>query len=139
MSKIGRPTTYKDEYVQEAYKFFDKPLFEKVQKEVATNKGVVTINEERPNMMPTIEGFACYLGIHKQRLYEWSVKHKDLADALDFGRQRMKEFLNYHALQGNYNSGYAKFFAINSTDMVEKKEIEHTVNEIKIDDADKAL
>lgn len=133
-SKVGRPTKYEERFIEECYKFFDKELYTIIKKQVAGQKGMFEIEEREPNMMPTIEGFACHLRLHKDTIYDWAKQEdkKDFSDALDFGRQKMKEFLNYHALMGNYNSGYAKFFAINATDMVEKKEVEVTGEGAKI-------
>lgn len=130
--KYGRPTKYKEEYIQACYEFFDRELYTDYAREVPTRDGVTTIIEREPNRIPTIEGFALELMVNKTTLYEWAKHHKEFSNALNYGRQKQKEFLNFHSLMGNYNAAYAKFFAINATDMVEKKEVEHSGNSISI-------
>ncbi len=136
---VGPPTKYRDEIPQELLAYFSKPLYEVIQKEVATNSGVQVVNDLRPSEFPSIEGFCGKLLISKQTFHNWTKEHPQLMDAYKVCKDLQKRHLVEHGLQGNYNSSFAKFVAINCTDMVEKKEIEHTVNEIKIDETDKAL
>lgn len=126
---VGRPSKYSEKFIDQLYEFADRPLYENVIKEQLSNRGdIVEVSVERPNRIPTIEGFALHIRVNKSSVYLWAKEYPDFSTALEYLRHKTKEFVNYHALMGNYNGGYAKFFAINATDM---KSTEHTVNDNK--------
>jgi hypothetical protein len=58
MATMGRPTSYNEKYIEEILTYFNQPLYILKEKEVASGGRMVKIKEEKPNSMPTFEGFA---------------------------------------------------------------------------------
>ena len=61
---MGRPTKYKQEFVEEVEKY------------------LATTGKEQMNL-PKIESFAIWLDVNKDTLYEWKKKYPEFSDALD--------------------------------------------------------
>lgn len=59
----GAPTKYKSEFVDEVDRY------------------ISTTGKEQMNL-PTVEGFAIYLGVSRDSLYEWSKIYKEFSDTL---------------------------------------------------------
>lgn len=140
---LGVPTKYRKEIPQEMIDFFNRPLMKAQQVEVLTKTGQIKmVTEMVANELPTIEKFCCDLMISKSTLHEWIKIHPELSNAYDFAKQAQKNHLLQNGLSGNYNGSFAKFVAINCTDMVDKVETEHSVNKdtlklaYGLDDAD---
>jgi hypothetical protein len=139
---LGAPTKYTDDVPKRLMDFFNRPLYKIEQVEVMTKQGIQKINETVANELPTIEKFCADLMIHKSTLLAWVEKYPILSDAYSFAKQSQKNHLLQNGLNGRYNSGFAKFVAINCTDMVDKIETEHSVNKdtlklaYGLDDAD---
>ena len=70
---IGRPTTYKPEYCDRVYEYLS------------------TTGREQTEL-PTIEGFAVYLGAARSSLYKWKEEHEEFSDTLD-------DILTYQKIQ----------------------------------------
>jgi hypothetical protein len=139
--KQGAPTKYKDDIPQKMIDFFNRPLMKAQQVEVLTKTGQIKlVTEMVANELPTIEKFCCDLMISKETLHQWIKKYPVLTDAYKFAKQAQKNHLMQNGLSGNYNSAFAKFVAINCTDLVDKVVTEHQGNiEIVIDNDDSAL
>lgn len=130
---LGRPKSFKPEYVDLMIEYFSKPLFEEVVEEVASAGRVIKIKKQRPSNMPTFDEFAWELGHDVATLRRWA-KDESLPDfcaAYALCKQKQKVFLNYHGLTGGYNPGFAKFVAINCTD--QKDRVVHEVGEINLE------
>lgn len=139
-NKGGRPTKYTEDMPKIMLEWFDRPLDQIKKVEVATPKGIQVLNEERPNRLPTVEGFCRFLGIHKDTLHEWRKKHKLFADALRKCKAIQMEHLIQHTLEGSYNANFAKFLAVNISDYTDKKEVKNEGKiEINIDKDDNDL
>lgn len=125
---VGRPTDYNPELCNELIDFFDRPYY--IQREFVhgpkNNTKVEIITE--PNRIPSVEAFLREKKILKGTFYRWVERHTELSDALAHSRSILKDFLNHHALHGNFNSAYAKFFAINATDMRDQPKVEVSGN-----------
>jgi hypothetical protein len=109
---------------------FDRPLY------------TIDIDGNKtPSKLPTIERFCCDIDIVTSTFYEWNKKYPDLSSAFKKAKAYQKDQLMQMALMGIYKEGFAKFVAINITDMKDK--IEHTVEKasitVKIDKDDKEL
>lgn len=113
MAKVGRPTAYKEEYIEAV----DDYLAENID----------SYEENRFNVnLPTIEGFAVYIGVNKSSLYEWSEKHERFSDSLEKILHEQQKRLINSGLSGQYNSTIAKLILSSNHGMSEKNEIDHT-------------
>jgi len=107
MAKVGRPTEYAKEYIN------------KVDKYLADHKDDISTKKVD---LPTIEGFALFLGVNKTSLYEWEKIHPVFSNALDKIRTEQQTRLINEGLSGNYNSTIAKLILSSNHGMREKSE-----------------
>lgn len=118
--KMGAPVKYHDGVPDQLIQFFDRPLFQDIN------------GKTMPNFLPTIEKFCFDINIATSTFYEWCKKYDDLSSAFDQAKQIQKNQLIQLSLLGFYKEGFAKFVAINITDMRDSKEVSHDVsNEVK--------
>lgn len=123
MAEKGRPTDYKPEYCEKIIEYFDKDPIKEVK--LKDKNGKETI-EEIPADFPTFEGFAVSIKVHRETLLNWKKKHKEFFDAYTVCQDIQKNILIQNGLRGNYNCLFAKFVAINATDMRDKQELQHS-------------
>jgi hypothetical protein len=123
---FGRPTAYQEDYCQQIISHFDQPLYVDKIKEVASGGRAVKITEEKPNSMPTFESFAGKIGVTHNTLRNWCKEYPDFLSAYSYCKDIQKKFIIEHGMMGNYNPGFAKFVAINVTDLQDK-----VVHEVK--------
>lgn len=126
--KRGRPTKYKEKYAEDLVKYFQFKE-ETYTEEVASQGKAIEVKKTRLDF-PTIEGFCSSIGVSKQCFHEWVPKHELFGDAYRIAKQNQKHILIKGGLNGEFNSGFAKFVAINCTDMVDRTEMK-TENEHK--------
>lgn len=134
--KVGRHTKYKLRYCKALIKFFDSepyedreiPHYEKSGKKDKDNKPIVVwVDYKRmPNKLPTLRDFAKSIEVSTVAVYDWMKKHKAFLNAFTHAQELRKWFLIQNGLQGLYNPLFAKFTAINITDMVDKSDVEHS-------------
>jgi len=125
--KMGRPTKYKPEYAEQLIQFFNVPLTTTKIKTYTTKAGTVIEEEiKEPNIFPTFERFACDLETSTQVLIEWTKRFPDFNDAYTRAKLMQKNFLLQSALPGRYNPVFAKFAAVNLTDMRDQVSVEHS-------------
>jgi len=106
---MARPTKYQKKFVKDA----DKYLAE--HKDETEKKLKVKL--------PTIEGFAQYIGVHKSTLYEWEVEYDEFSDALEKIRAEQQQRLINMGLSGDYNSTIAKLILSSNHGMREKSDV----------------
>lgn len=128
---MGRPETYRKEWCDLLVKYFSVSLYETKTKEIVSAGRVVVATEEVPRDMPSIHGFCVDHNIPRRTLYDNAKKHEELSHTLDWCREQQVRFLMAHGLNGNYNSGFAKFLLINMSDYREKVDKEVS-GEIKV-------
>lgn len=152
MSKeIHGNSLYKEEYCQKIYDFFNKEPFEIYLIEDGKDKGKTAYT---PTKLPTLEAFANSIFVHRDTLHEWSKnENKDkyrgviktvngeefelsFSDALKHAKQLQYDILVQNGLFGNYEKTFAKFVAVNVTDMRDKQEVHQTVTEAPIIEED---
>lgn len=118
----GAPTKYHDAVPSELVNFFERPFFEYDQE-----------GNKMPSRLPTIERFCCDIDIVTSTFYEWCKKYPELSSAFKKAKQYQKDQLMQMSLMGIYKEGFAKFVAINCTDMKDKVETKAEVKtEIKL-------
>lgn len=127
----GRPSLYQDKFIDEMMTYFDQPLYIMKKKQVASGGRKVEIEEEKPNSMPTFEGFAQSIGVIHETLRNWGKDHPEFFAAYKACKDIQKKFITEHGMMGNYNPGFAKFIAVNVTDL--KDRVTHEVESGKIE------
>ncbi len=117
----GRPTKYRRKYCEELIAYFSVEPTKEVTKTITTKHGTV-IEEpvQRAIRLPSLERFAANIGVSKQTVITWTENHPEFLDAYKRAKDLQKDILNTNGLLGLYDAGYAKFVAVNCTDMVEK-------------------
>lgn len=134
MAQVGRPTKYKEEYidmVDEYLKLHQDIELEKIG--LKSDKGYEKIDYILKVNLPTIEGFALYIGVNKTSLYEWEKKEPLFSNALDKIRVEQQTRLINEGLAGNYNPTIAKLILSSNHGMREKSEQDITSGGEKID------
>ena len=124
-NKGGRPTKYKPEYCKEIIKYFSTEPYSKTK----DHKFI-------PNRLPTLLRFAMSIGVNVDTLHEWVRQNKEFSEAFNTAKELYKQFLSDNGLLGLYNSNFAKFIAINTTDMIEKVQVSGNIafNHEELDD-----
>lgn len=98
--EFGRPTAYRPEYCDDIVTYFNVP---------AKTDGTAT-------EFPTVQDFACKIGVTVATLLNWCDKYPDFAQAYALARQKQESILLKNAMDGGYSAQFAKFFAINCFD-----------------------
>lgn len=126
-SPVGRPTDYRKKYCREIIDYFEVE-YQEFEEQVASQGKAVTVKKNRLTKFPTIEGFCVEIGITKETLHRWVKKHEEFSDAYKIAKQKQKQILVQGGLTSEFNSSFAKFVAVNCTDLVDKSEVK-TENE----------
>lgn len=127
--KTGRPTKYKKEFADELIAFYDGDPYEDV-KINHYKKGEIswTDTKRMPAKLPTMVEFARHIGVGLRTCFDWldsehSSYQKEFSRAYTrLAKKAQKNFLIQNGLQGLYNPVFAKFVAINISDMIDKKD-----------------
>lgn len=118
----GRSTDYKEEYCQRLIDFFEVEYTD-YKEQVASQGKAVEVVRSKLTKFPTFEGFCTEIGITTQTMHNWTKQNPQFFDAYKIAKQKQKTFLLQGGLSGQYNSSFAKFVAINCTDMIDKSEV----------------
>ena len=128
--EIGRPTKYKPEYCQSLIDFFDvEPYTDKELEHYGKDGEVKWVDYKRmANKMPTLRNFSKEIGVGISTVYDWLNKnhasyHKEFSDSFTQAKDLQKWFLIENGLNGCYNPLFAKFVAVNITDMIDKTDL----------------
>ena len=127
MTKTGRPTEYKPEYVDrvddylaECRVWWDE--FHKTRGEKSDSyERIINVK------LPMIEGFAEYLDVSKNTLYDWAKEHKMFSDALDRIRTKQHNMLAQYGAAGTLNPTITKLMLSNNHGYAEKSEVDNDV------------
>lgn len=136
----GRPTKYKPEYCQKVddYLVENQDEVEAVVESENEQTGRTRYDRRFKVRLPTIEGFASYLDVSKQTLYNWSEEHKEFLDSLGKIEREQHSRLVNEGLAGNYNPTIAKLILTNNHGMSEKTETDITSKGEQIGQPDEA-
>lgn len=103
----GRPTKYSPAIIKKTYEYINsaKDQFYNYQKGFGN-----TDTYERRVManLPTLEGLALHLNVHRDTVHLWSKKYPSFSDALDVLMAVQRERLLNRGLSGDYNPVIAK-------------------------------
>lgn len=111
---VGRPSSYKPEYAKQLVDYFSvKPGSRVGGKWVA-------------NSLPTLAGFCCEIGVHRETLLNWADVHEEFFDAYKKAKDYQEHILIENGLMGGYDKSFAIFTAKNLIDWKDKQEHEHS-------------
>lgn len=119
----GRPTEYKEEYVDKVDEYL--LLCTDEVEEYHKTRGEKSDTYERlVNVkLPKIEGFAQFLDVDKTSLYEWEKKHKTFSHALNKIRTAQHNRLVDNGLAGVYSPVITKLMLSNNHGYKEKADV----------------
>ena len=126
--KVGRPTKYKPRFCKDIIDYFDQPI----TKEVVSKRIIKKNGEEEvetkivPNDLPTMEGFACMVGVHTDTLQEWKHKHKQFSVAYGQAKQMQMNIWQTNSFSGGYNPQFTIFAGKNIFGWRDKSETDIT-------------
>ena len=123
MAEVGRPTKYLEEYINKVDEYLELHQDTELEKVgLRSEKGYEKIDYILRVNLPTIEGFARFLGVNKTTLYEWEKSYEEFSNALDKIRVEQQTRLINEGLAGNYNPTIAKLILSSNHGMREKTE-----------------
>lgn len=109
----GRPSKYDPKYIESVLTYLAEHVDTKDEKGHTVK-------------LPTVEGFARYIGVNKTTLYEWEQAHKEFSNSLDHIRTEQQERLLNKGLSGDYNPTIAKLILSSNHGMREKSDTDIT-------------
>ena len=125
----GRPTKYNDKILEKAEQYLSECVDTTEQVVTGESEKFTSYKEKIKVNLPTIEGLAVYLNIHRDTLYQWEKEHPDFSDIIERLRGSQIKSLVNNGLSGDYNPTIAKVL-LSKHGYSEKQEIQHS-GEIK--------
>lgn len=115
----GRPTKYEARFADELLDYFNQVpcTFEIVENSKGDMCRVAT-----PASFPTLAGFACKIGVHRETLIEWAKVHEEFTDAYKRAKDYQEHILVENGLMGGYDKTFAIFTAKNVINWRDKTE-----------------
>lgn len=110
MAKRGRPTEYSEEVLENTNKYLDscEDETERLVDMENEEKGYQKYRNKLKVKLPTIEGLAYFLGVHKDTIYEWRKVHHEFSDLIEDLLSKQADRLISNGLSGDYNPTIAK-------------------------------
>lgn len=133
--KNGRPPKYNPKYATEEYvNGFISYCRVNSEPEVTMpddiEEGMIVKPIIRKRLMlPTIERFAKYIGVHFDTLYDWADKNKKFSESLSRIKEEQKEWLFDNGLLGEYNPVIAKLILSSNHGMSDKVDQKTTIED----------
>jgi len=124
-----RPSKYEKEYAIKLLDFFSVDVFR------------IIGGKKSLNRFPTFERFAVSIGVTHKTLQNWC-KEKDKEEflrAYELCKDIQKALIIEGSMTGDYNAAFAKFLAVNVTDLRDKVEQEIRQQTITITKSDEDL
>lgn len=121
----GRPTKYKPEYCKKVKEYLKQRQdeYEQLTKQINSDKGYEMFDNKLKVKLPTMGGFARFIGVNKSTLYEWAEKHEEFSDALEEIKQEQEDRLLDNGLSGDYNPTIAKLILSSNHGYAEKQDV----------------
>ena len=110
--KVGRPLTYDESIIAETEAYIES--CEDVEDEYHATRGEKSDTYKRliRVKLPTIEGLAASLGVHKDTIYDWETKYPQFSDVLAVLRAKQAATLINKGLSGDYNPVIARLLLV---------------------------
>lgn len=121
----GRPVEYNDQVVKRATDYVNECEDKEEQVVTGESEKFTSYKNKLKVNLPTIEGLAVYLGIHKDTVYDWEKKYPEFSDVLHTLRAKQIRELFNKGLAGDYNPIIAKLL-LNKHGYTEKSETKHS-------------
>ena len=128
---VGRPSSYKDEYVDDLIRFFDQSVYTiKTTYDKEGNEKV----EKVLNPFPTLARFATKVGVTRETLHDWAteklangeLRYPEFAYAYKRAKDFQEALLVEGAIGGMYQANFSIFTAKNVLGWRDKMEQEIT-------------
>ncbi|MBE3036880.1 MAG: hypothetical protein IMZ70_07370, partial [Candidatus Atribacteria bacterium] len=115
------------EYCKKIIEFFEIEPTREVEVVTTFKNGTERVShEEKPNHLRFLNKFARSIGVCHDTLIEWTKRYPEFSAAYTHAKALQKEHLITCGLLGLYNPAFAKFTAINITDMRDQQETKLT-------------
>lgn len=107
----GRPSRYKDEFVDLMFDFFNKEVYREVESDVIDSHGVACkATKSVLNTFPTFSRFASKIGVTRETLHKWATeKNKDgtlRKPEFSYTYTRAKDFQEALLIEGGLSGAY---------------------------------
>jgi len=99
----GRPTEYSQDIILKAQEYILNCRDEDYSQKKSESVNSAVYENKIKVKLPSIEGIAVYLGIHKDTIYEWEKIYPEFSDIINKLRQIQAERLINNGLSGDYN------------------------------------
>lgn len=153
----GRPTKYKESYVDDLIAYFDREPYERKTIKTTNSNGVQIVKDIIEACdFPTLAGFAIKIGVHRETLNNWAnerydddfedkslagkLKHPQFFDAIKMAKEYQEHILVTNAIKDLYAQPFSIFASKNligwrdrsETDITSKGEKLESVNNRQI-------
>lgn len=136
----GRPTDYSPEILEAAQKYLSSCKDEEEQQVVGLSaKGTELYRNKLKVNLPSVEGLAATLKVHRDTLYEWAKHYPEFSDTLEDIKAEQKKRLMDKGLSGDYNPTIAKLILSANHDMREKTDVTTGGESLNPSEEDKSL
>ena len=81
----GRPVEYNESYVSKAQEYLDscEDVNEQLVRQSNSEKGYEMYENRMKVELPSIEGLAVFLGVHRSTIYDWKSKYEEFSDIIE--------------------------------------------------------
>lgn len=105
---MARPTAYTKTILAQAKNYLDDCIDETKDVVSGQSEKFTAYKEKVTVKLPSIEGLARVLGIHKDTIYEWEKIHPEFSDVINALRNEQAARLINMGLSGDYNPVVSK-------------------------------
>ncbi len=105
---MARPVKYTKDFTEKAHEYVDSCEDTVENVVIGQSDKFTTYKQKITVKLPTIEGLARFLGIHKDTIYEWEKKFDEFSDVIGDLRAKQAEKLINSGLSGDYNATLSK-------------------------------
>lgn len=109
---VGRPTDFKEEYTQKLIDYFSVKPYEEINGKLVASD------------IPTLAGFACLIGQHRETLRNWCEQSPEFFAAFQKAKEFQENWLAVNGNKGLINPAFGIFTAKNVTTWRDKREME---------------
>lgn len=130
---MARPTIYSDEIIAQTKAYLES--CEDTTEDIVSGqseKGFTAYKQKVTVKLPSIEGLAYAIKVHKDTIYEWEKIHDEFSDLINDLRAKQAERLINNGLSGDYNAYIAKAL-LAKHGYADRQEIDHTSKGDKIE------